>query len=148
MESGSGRTITLVPVSTQCLPPTFGVFPQPYNQGRLRNVVRPCDGMFGHSFHQGVYHCRLQVVTISTWTVAVKDGLDSINPRSIEFALETIEPEPQPSCIIVDQVLSVNCLKKLSSEILFLLRFYYLNSRAILHHIHDTSKTFLYLPQK
>ena len=39
---------------------------------------------------------------------------------SIELALETIEPDPQPSCTIDDQVLSVNCLKKLSSEILFL----------------------------
>ena len=76
--------------------------------------------MFGHSFHQGVYHFKLQVVTISTWTVAVKDGLDSMNPRRIEFALEGIEPDSQPSCTIDDQVLSVNCLKKLSSEILFL----------------------------
>ena len=104
----------------KCLLPTFGVFSQPYIQGRLRNVVRPCGGMFGHSFHQGVYYFKLQVVTISTWTVAVKDGFDSMNPRSTEFALETIEPDPQSSCTIVDQVLSVNCLKKLSSEILFL----------------------------
>ena len=61
-----------------------------------------------------------KVVTISTWTVAVKDGLDSMNPRRIEFALEAIEPNPQSSCTIDDKVLSVNCLKKLSSEILFL----------------------------
>ena len=50
----------------------------------------------------------------------MKDGLDSMNPRRIESALEVVEPDSQPSCTIDDQVLFVNCLKKLSSEILFL----------------------------